>query len=90
MKTEEIAKLINQGEDSRTQFKVAPIGVGKLASEVAAFTNSDGGVILFGVSDKGEVIGLDKEQRKQLDRELSNACNDNVRPSEKFLRDSCL
>ena len=80
MKKEEIEALIAQGEDSRVQFKVAPIGVSKLATELTAFTNSEGGIILFGVSDIGEVVGLDKEQRKCLDNELSNACNDNVRP----------
>ena len=76
----EIIDRIECGEDSHTQFKIAPIGVGKLASELAAFTNSEGGVILFGVSDKGEVAGLDETQRRMLDQELSNACNDNVRP----------
>ena len=76
----EILDRIERGEDSYTQFKVSSIGVGKLASELAAFTNSEGGVILFGVSDKGKIVGLDAAQRATLNQELSNACNDNVRP----------
>ena len=72
---------IAQGEDSRTQFKRGPIGVSKLATELAAFSNAEGGVILFGVDDDGTVVGLDKAEKKALDKELSNAANDNVRPS---------
>ena len=81
MTTEEIRLRIAQGEDSRTQFKRGPIGVSKLAAELAAFSNAEGGVILFGVDDDGTVVGLDKAAKKALDKELSNAANDNVRPS---------
>ena len=49
MTNEEIVERIAQGEDSRTQFKLGPIGVAKLAAELAAFSNAGGGVILFGV-----------------------------------------
>ena len=81
MTNEEIVECIAQGEDSRTQFKLGPIGVAKLAAELAAFSNAAGGVILFGVGDGGEVIGLDAAAKKLLNDELSNAANDNVRPS---------
>ena len=81
MTNEEIVERIAQGEDSRTQFKLGPIGVAKLAAELAAFSNAAGGVILFGVGDGGEVIGLDVAAKKLLNDELSNAANDNVRPS---------
>ena len=81
MNDEEILRLCAQGEDSRTQFKVAPIGVAKLASELVAFSNSYGGVILFGVNDSGRVVGLSKADAKLLDGELSNAANEIVRPS---------
>ena len=72
---------IVQGEDSRTQLKRGPIGVSKLAAELAAFSNAEGGVILFGVDDDGTLVGLDKAAKRTLDKELSNAANDNVRPS---------
>jgi ATP-dependent DNA helicase RecG len=81
MTIEEIRVRIAQGEDSRTQFKRGPIGVSKLATELAAFSNAEGGAIFFGVDDEGTVIGLDKAEKKALDKELSNAANDNVRPS---------
>lgn len=81
MTNEEIVERIAQGEDSRTQFKLGPVGVAKLAAELAAFSNAGGGVILFGVGDSGEVVGLDAAAKKLLNDELSNAANDNVRPS---------
>ena len=77
----EIRKRILQGEDSVTQFKCGPIGVVKLAMELVAFTNSEGGVIFFGVEDDGSVCGLSKADAKSLDAEISNASNDNVRPA---------
>ena len=77
----EIIERLAQGEDSRTQFKVGPIGVTHLSEELAAFSNAQGGVILFGVADDGTVVGLTRAQKKALENELSNAANDGVRPS---------
>lgn len=81
MTNEEITSRIAQGEDSRTQFKREPIGVSKLAAELAAFTNAEGGVILFGVDDGGEIVGLNAAMKKTLERDLANAANDGVRPA---------
>ena len=81
MTKQEIAEKIAQGEDSRTQFKRGPIGVAKLAAEFAAFSNSSGGVVIFGVGDDGKVAGLSAKDKKLLDGEISNAANDNVRPA---------
>ena len=80
MTDEEIKLRLAGGEDSRTQFKRAPVGIAKLAAELTAFTNAEGGVIFFGVNDDGSVAGLDAAQKKALNDELSNASNDNVRP----------
>ena len=77
----EITERIAQGEDSRTQFKRGPIGVAKLAAEFAAFSNSSGGIVIFGVDDDGKVAGLSAKDKKLLDDEISNAANDNVRPA---------
>lgn len=81
MTKKEIVEKIAQGEDSRTQFKRGPIGVAKLAAEFAAFSNSSGGVVIFGVGDDGKVAGLSAKDKKLLDGEISNAANDNVRPA---------
>lgn len=72
MEINELRTLLSQGEDSRTQFKRGPIGIAKLAAELTAFTNADGGLIIFGVEDDGNICGLSKEDAKLLDSEVSN------------------
>ena len=81
MKTEEIANRIRYGEDSHTQFKRESIGIARLSEELVAFSNADGGLILFGVADDGTIVGLDDTQRRIINRDLSNAANDGVRPA---------
>jgi ATP-dependent DNA helicase RecG len=46
------------GEDSRRQFKQDLQSPDALAAEMAAFANSDGGVIFLGVADDGSLRGL--------------------------------
>ena len=81
MNVNEIISRIRRGEDSVTQFKRQSIGVAKLADEMVAFANAEGGVILFGVDDDGTVVGLDDEQKKLVNRDLANAASDGVRPA---------
>ncbi len=58
-----------------------PAGVMKT---VAAFANGDGGAILFGVEDDGEIVGVgEHERRRSLDR-LTNMIRDWVRPLPDF------
>lgn len=64
MTSEEIVSRIAQGEDSRTQFKRGAVGVSKLAVELTAFTNAEGGLIVFGVDDDGTIVGLDSVEKK--------------------------
>ena len=78
MTDEEIRIRLSQGEDSATQFKRGSVGIAKLSSELAAFTNAAGGVIFFGVEDDGTICGLSKPDVKQLDSEVANASNDSV------------
>ncbi|MGD9157440.1 MAG: ATP-binding protein [Desulfobacteraceae bacterium] len=51
MKKSELNKIIKKGEDSRLQFKVDVRNADTLAAEMVAFSNSEGGLILVGVSD---------------------------------------
>ena len=81
MTNHKIVEKIAQGEDSRTQFKREPIGIAKLAAELAAFSNASGGTIIFGVDDDGKLVGLDAAGKKRLNDEISNAANDYVRPA---------
>lgn len=78
MTDSELRELIAQGEDSRTQFKRLFNSIDALAVEIAAMLNSEGGQILVGVSDTGEIIGIQGLQ--QLNSWISNACSQKIEP----------
>ena len=85
---EDIAIQLRLGEDSRWEFKQIEFSGSRpkspsrndLADEIAAFANSDGGVLLCGVTDRGDVQGLSREQMDQLDRLLTDICTDSIQP----------
>lgn len=49
---------------------------------VSAFANYDGGSILFGVNDAGEVVGISDIEQKCLD--IENSINDNIKPQPDY------
>ena len=60
MTDEEIERRIAQGEDSRTQFKLGPIGVAKLAAELAAFSNATAREELQRILQKSHLLHADE------------------------------
>ncbi|MDD9973282.1 MAG: putative DNA binding domain-containing protein [Candidatus Poribacteria bacterium] len=87
-RNEDIKRQIRLGEDSYWEFKeIAFVGnVPKsprrddLADELAAFTNTDGGVLLCGVTDSGDVQGMSRKQMDALERLLTEICTDAIKP----------
>ena len=67
------------GEDSARQFKVDVKNAESLASEMAAFANSEGGVIYLGVADDGSMQGLSREDVSRVNQLISNAASHLVR-----------
>jgi len=62
---EEIARLIESGEGKTIEFKSEESGDAvKWTKTFVAFANTDGGYILFGVSDDSRVVGLNRELAK--------------------------
>ncbi|KUG19018.1 hypothetical protein ASZ90_011262 [hydrocarbon metagenome] len=60
MDLEELIYLIQSGESEVLEFKES---AGKnIHHEIAAFANSDGGKIIFGVSDTGRIVGTDVKE----------------------------
>lgn len=49
---------------------------------VSAFANYDGGSILFGVNDDGEVVGINDTEQKCLD--IENSINDSIKPQPEY------
>lgn len=80
MKTSKILERINKGEDSFTQFKETVIRAQSLAKEMVAFANSEGGIIIFGVADDQQIIGLSTEEIETLRQLSANVANENISP----------
>lgn len=81
METLDIMTILAQGEDSEHQFKKNITNVDSLAAEMVAFSNANGGKILVGVADDGQISGLTKEDIQRLNQLISNAASQNVRPA---------
>jgi len=70
-----IKQMIENGENLYVEFKKE---INKsFAEEVVSFLNTEGGTILIGVDDKGEVIGINKN----LEEIIMNICRDSVIPA---------
>ena len=85
----EIRRQLRLGEDSRWEFKEIRFAgnVPKepsrddLADEIAAFANTEGGVLLCGVTDASDVVGMSRDQMDELERLLVEICTDTIKPS---------
>lgn len=67
------------GEDSKRQFKRDLTNADALAAEMAAFSNSEGGVIYLGVEDDGGLTGLSADDVTRLNQLISNAASQHIR-----------
>ena len=66
LNTENIQSLIDSGEGYNVEFKVrVPSKVRELTEEICAFANADGGYLLIGVDDNGQVVGTNLENDKR-------------------------
>jgi ATP-dependent DNA helicase RecG len=79
MKSRELRSLVSLGEDSTRQFKVDVKNADSLASEMAAFANSEGGTIFVGVADNGSMPGLSQKDVARINQLISNAASQDVR-----------
>ena len=86
---EEISRQLRLGEDSGWEFKAVEFAGDRprsprrddWADEISAFANANGGVLLCGVTDEGDVEGMTRTQMDELERLISEVCTDSVRPS---------
>ena len=81
------------GEDSRVEFKEAVFAGDRvrephrnvIADELAAFGNTIGGILIFSVSDAGEVLPMNRQQMDALETFVSEICGDSIRPPLAFV-----
>jgi ATP-dependent DNA helicase RecG len=75
-----LEKLIAQGENRAIEFKSAQVRQESIAKEIVAFANSQGGVLLLGVEDNGEITGVE-EGNKNDEEWLANIAKTSVIPA---------
>ena len=75
----ELQKIVARGEDSRLQSKADVRNVDALASEMVAFSNSEGGRLLIGVTDRGNIRGVTRSEVGRINQLISNAASQHVR-----------
>ncbi len=75
-----ILDIIKKGEGKKTEFKRELPSSEKIAKTLVSFANIGGGRLIVGVSDNGEIVGInDLDITSQMDR-ISNIIHDLVHP----------
>ena len=85
---DEIRSQLVLGEDSYWEFKETRFSDNKLkgprqddlADELAAFSNSNGGIMLCGVTDDGDIQSMNRGQLDELEKVVHQACVDSIKP----------
>ena len=83
MTEEQLNQIIAQGEGLKVELKEAKDSVPKSMYEtVVAFSNTDGGTILLGVDDDGNITGVDRGAALQMQKDIVSTLNsrDSVNP----------
>ena len=80
MHKSELLSIIAGQEDSKVEFKRDGCRPVDLAKEMAALLNLEGGTVLLGVEDDGQISGL-KRGRKDVEEWVMNIAQTNVQPS---------
>lgn len=78
MDTQELKELIQNGESSVVEFKTDGVHPDALAGEIVAFANFAGGIIILGVGDNAEILGVNRHDVEEF---VINVCRNNVKPS---------
>ncbi|MCP4656734.1 MAG: hypothetical protein GY856_15080 [bacterium] len=68
------ARFVSKGSDSGDRAGV------ELAKDLSCFANAEGGVIVFGVRDDRERVGLAEEQMDDFQQFIINVAQNNVKP----------
>ena len=77
----ELIEKIYLGEDATIEFKRALPHRSSLTDEIAAFANARGGVILIGVDDNTEIIGINRQELDRAEKTVVEICQDSIDPT---------
>ncbi len=74
----EILAQITHGEGQRQEFKRRIDNPERVAGEIVAFANSEGGRLFIGIEDDGAIVGCPNPA--EIIQTLTNICRDHCRP----------
>lgn len=80
MNRSQLRQLLLNGENSGLEFKRDDIQPGKLAGEIVALLNLEGGHILLGVEDDATVSGLTRDPKK-AEEWVTQIARDHIQPA---------
>ena len=77
MTIEEINKILSSGEGTRIEYKEAALGVpNSLYETVVSFSNNEGGTIILGADENGNVLGINQSLIVQYNADIVTAGRD--------------
>ncbi len=76
----ELTEKIYLGEDATIEFKRELPHREEFADEIVAFANANGGVILIGVGDDSQIVGIDRQDLDTTEKTVVEICSDNIDP----------
>ena len=74
----ELLRMIRGGEDTYLELKLKLSNTERIGQEIVALANTDGGVVVFGVSDQLRVQGVHNPESVQ--EELVRICREDIYP----------
>ncbi|MBS1806566.1 MAG: putative DNA binding domain-containing protein [Acidobacteria bacterium] len=74
----ELVRMLRGGEDSYLELKVKFSNIEKLTAEIIALANTDGGALVFGVTDQLRIEGVDDPEK--IEAELREICSTLIQP----------
>lgn len=82
----ELLRLIRGGEDTYLELKVKLLNSDKIAKGIVALANTDGGTMIFGITDQLRVEGV--RNPEEVQSELVRICREEIYPPVTPLIDS--
>ncbi|WP_331682760.1 RNA-binding domain-containing protein [Blautia sp.] len=76
----ELLNLIHGGENVCVEFKKSTNAITKdVYDTVCAFSNRNGGTIVLGVKDNGEILGLSPDAVEQIKKDFVTSVNNGLK-----------
>ena len=76
----DLSTLVAQGENLHVEFKQWPVQPDDLAAAIVAFANTDGGHLILGIDDHGQVIGIAESDRDRIAQTVDNVAFHSIHP----------